>query len=103
MIAELLAGDLFHLFDIAHYFGFDGRIDFLAVFIVLRAGFRRDCEALRNGKTDVCHFRKVCALAAEKLTHVCVALTEQVTIFFCCHCVNFLHFLFIKVLLTLLD
>ena len=83
MIAEFLACDGFHLFDVLHYLSLNFGIDLLAVLIILCAGFRGNCEALRNGKTDICHFREVCTLAAEKLTHTCVTFRKKVDILLC--------------------
>ena len=80
-IAEFLAGDCFEFLNIIHDFGFDGIVDVSAVFIVLSARFRRDGESLRNGKTDVGHFCEVCTFATEKLTHLRIALCEQINIF----------------------
>ena len=80
LIAELLAGDAFHLDDVLVDFCHDLGIDLAAVLIVLGAGLGGDCEALRNRKTDVCHFSKVCALTAEKLSHLSVALGEQINV-----------------------
>ena len=80
VIAELLAGDLLHLLDIFHDLGHDLVVDLAAVLIVLGAGLGGDGEALRHGQTDVGHFRQIGALTAQQLTHLCVALCEQVTI-----------------------
>ena len=85
MIAEFFAGDLFHFLDVFHDLSHDLIVDFLTVLIVLGAGFRRDGEALRNRKTEICHFSKVCAFTAEKLAHVRVAFGKKVDVFFC-HC-----------------
>ncbi len=78
LVAELLAGDLFHLHDVLIDLALDLFVDLSAVLIVLRAGFRRDGEALRNRKTDIGHFCQVRALAAEELTHVRIALAEKI-------------------------
>ena len=86
LIAELLAADLLHLLDVLHDLCLDLGIDLPAVLVVLRAGFRGDRETLRHGQTDVGHFREVCALAAEQLTHLCITFREQVTILFCHEC-----------------
>ena len=86
LVAELLAADLFHLLDVLHDLRLDLGIDLSAVFVVLRTSFRRDGEALRHGETDVGHFRKVRALAAEQLTHLCITFGEKVTILFCHEC-----------------
>ena len=79
-VAELLSGDAFHLHYVLHDLCHDLIIDLLAVFIVLRACLGGNGEALGYGQTDVGHFRQVCALAAEKLTHFCVAFGEQINI-----------------------
>ena len=83
LVAELLAGDLLHLCDVFHDLSLDLIVDLSAVFVVLGAGFGGDGEALRYRQTDVGHFRKVSAFAAEKLTHVCVALGKEVNILLC--------------------
>lgn len=83
LVAELLATDLFHLVDVLHDLCLDLGVDLTAVLIVLRAGFRRDREALRDGKSDVRHLREVGALAAEQLAHFCIPFGKKVAIFFC--------------------
>ena len=80
LIAELLAGDLFHFADVLHNLCLDFVVDLTAVLIILGAGFRADGEALRNGKAELGHFRKVRAFAAKKLTHGPVAFAEQINI-----------------------
>ena len=80
LVAELLAGDLFHLADVLHDLCLDLVVDLAAVLIVLGAGFRRDGEALGNRQAELCHFRKVRAFAAKKLTHGPVAFAEQINI-----------------------
>ena len=82
MIAELFAGDFFHLYDVFIDFGNDGVIDLTAVLIEPGAGFGGDDEALGNRQTDFGHFGKVGALSAEQLTHGGVAFGEQVYEFF---------------------
>ena len=81
MIPELLPGDSLHLlyilFDLRH----DLRIDLPPVFIVLRAGLRRDRKALRDGEPDIGHLREVCPLAPEELSHVGISFREQVNPF----------------------
>ena len=79
-IAELLAGDAFHLHYILHDLGHDLVVDLLTVFIVLCAGLGGNGEALRYGQTDVSHFCQIRTLAAEKLAHFRVAFGEQVNI-----------------------
>ena len=79
-IAELLAVDLFHLGDVLHDLRHDLVVDLAAVLIVLGARLGGNGEALRNRETDVGHFGKVCAFAAEKLTHGSVAFAEQVNV-----------------------
>ena len=81
-IAKLLAGDAFHLLDVFHDLRHDCRIDLLTILIVLSASLGGDSKALGYRQTDVGHFCKICALAAQKLTHICVALSEQVAILF---------------------
>ena len=80
VIAELLAGDLLHLLNIFHDLGHDLVVDLAAVLIVLGAGLGGDGEALRHRQTNIGHFRQIGALTAQQLTHLCVALCEQVTI-----------------------
>ena len=82
LVAELLAADLFHLVDVLHDLRLDRGIDLPSVLIVLRAGLRRDREALGDGKSDVRHLRKVGALAAEKLAHLRITFGKKVTILF---------------------
>ncbi len=80
VVAKLLAGDLFgdgkrivNLLD-------DVIIDGLSIVVVLRAGFRGHGEALGHRHAKIGHFSQVSALAAEQLTHVRVALFEEVHI-----------------------
>ena len=80
LIAEFLAGDLFHLGDVLHDLSLNFRIDDLAIFIVLGAGLSGDGKALRNRQTDVGHLGQVCAFAAEQFSHVCVTFGKQVHI-----------------------
>ena len=80
LITELLAGDLLHLTHILHDLGLDLIVDLTAVLIVLGAGFRADGEALGHGQAELCHFCKVRAFAAKKLTHGTVAFAEQIDI-----------------------
>ena len=61
------------------------RIDLFAVLIILSASLRGDGETLRNGKTDIGHFRKVCALTAEKFAHFRVTFGKEVNVLFLCH------------------
>ncbi len=83
LIPELLAADFFHLVDVSHYFLLNTVVDFATVFIVLCTSFRRYREALGYGKTDFGHFRKVRALAAQKLAHTCVCFGEEIAILLC--------------------
>ena len=82
-VPELLAADLFHLVDVFHDLRLNFRVDLSAVFIILRASLRGNGEPLRNGKTDVGHFRKVRALAAQQLAHLRITLGKEVAILFC--------------------
>ena len=82
MVAELLAGDLLHLFHILHDLGEDLVVDLAAVLIILGAGLGGDGEALRDRQADVGHLGQVRALTAEQLAHIGVALGKQVTILF---------------------
>ena len=82
MVAELLAGDLLHLLDVLHDLGHDLVVNLLAVLVVLGAGLGGDGEALGNRQTDVGHLGQIGALAAQQLTHGCVALGEQIAEFF---------------------
>ena len=82
MIAEFLAGNLFHLVDVLHDFSLNFIVDHSAVLIILGAGFGRNGEALRNRKTETRHFGKVSALTAEELTHVRIAFAEKVNVLF---------------------
>ena len=83
LVAELFAADLFHLGDVFHDLRLDFGVDLAPVFIILRARFGGDGEALRNRQAHACHFRKVCTLAAEEFAHLCIAFREKVAIFFC--------------------
>ena len=79
-VAELLAGHFFQLLDVLHDLGLDVGVDLMVVLVVLRAGLGGDGEALRDRHAKAGHFCQVCALAAEQLTHLAVALGEQVYI-----------------------
>ena len=83
LVAELFAADLFHLFDVLQDLGLDRRVDLAPVFIVLGASLGGDGEALRHGKAHARHFRKVRALAAEKLAHLRIAFREEIAILLC--------------------
>ena len=83
VVTELLAGDLLHLHDVVVNLRLDLCIDLAAVLVILRASLGRDREALRHRKTNLGHLRKVCALAAEELAHVRIALTKQINPFLC--------------------
>ena len=82
LIAELFAGDLFHLIDIFHYFLLDVGIDLSAVLVILGAGLGGNRETLGYGQTDFGHLGEVCALAAEQFSHARIAFTEKVAILF---------------------
>ena len=82
LVTELLAGDLFHLYDILVDLILDLGIDLAAVLIVLSTSLCGDCEALRNRQTDVGHLSEVSALTAEKLSHVSVTFCKKVNPFF---------------------
>ena len=79
-VAELFAGDFFHLGDVFHDLRLDLVIDPTTVLIVLRAGFGGNGEALGHRQTDLGHFRQVGALAAEQLTHLRVAFGEEINV-----------------------
>ena len=59
----------FHLDDVLHDLRLDIVVDFAAVFIILRAGFGGNGEALGNRQTETGHLRQVGALAAQQLAH----------------------------------
>ena len=80
MVAELLAGDLLHFFNIFHNLGENLVIDLAAILIILGAGLGGNGEALRHRQADVGHLSQIRALAAQQLAHIGVALGEQVTI-----------------------
>ena len=80
-IAELLSCDLFQLDDVLVDFVHGGLTDLTAILVILRAGFGRDGEALRNRQTDVSHLSQVRTLAAEQFTHVGIAFAEQINSF----------------------
>ena len=76
--SKFLSCDLLHLADVLCNLASDLIVDLPSILIVLCAGLSGNGEALRNGKTKVGHLRKVCALAAEQLAHILVALCEQI-------------------------
>ena len=82
-IAELLAGDLFHLLDVLHDLRGDLGVDLAAILVVLGAGFGRDGETLGHRQTNVGHLGQVGALAAQQVSHVRVAFAEQIYILVC--------------------
>ncbi len=79
-IAKLLADDFFGLGQCGINLLLNISSDDLAVGVVTSAGFGGNGEALRHRQTDVGHFGQVSALAAQQLTHVCVAFREEVNI-----------------------
>ena len=79
-ITELLASHFLEFFDVLHDLGLDLGVDLVVVLIVLRAGFGRDGEALRDRHAEVGHFSQVCALAAEQLAHFAVAFGEKIDV-----------------------
>ena len=81
-VAELLAVDLLHLFDVRHDLSHDVVVDEPTILVVLRASLGGNGEALRNGKTDLGHFGKVRSFTAKQLTHGCVAFGEKIDVFF---------------------
>ena len=80
-VAELLAGDLLKTLDVRKDVRLDLRIDLTAVRIVLRAGFRRDREALRHRHTGRCHLRQTGTLAAKRVAHRGLVTAECLTSF----------------------
>ena len=80
-VAELLAGDLLKALDVRKDVRLDLRIDLTAVRIVLRAGFRRDREALRHRHTGRCHLRQAGTLAAKRVAHRGLVTAECLTSF----------------------
>ena len=80
-VAELLAGDLLKALDVRKDVRLDLRIDLPAVRIVLRAGFRRDREALRHRHTGRCHLRQAGTLAAKCVAHRGLVTAERLTSF----------------------
>ncbi len=79
-IAELLADDFFGLGQCGIDLLLDVGSDDLAIGVVASAGFGGNGEALRHRQTNVGHFSQVGTLAAQQLTHVCVAFREEVNI-----------------------
>ena len=69
---EFFSDDFFQFADVFHDFGLDSVIDFLAVFVVLSAGFGGDGETLRNRHTEFGHFREVGAFTAEQRASVAI-------------------------------
>ena len=80
-IAELLAGDLLKTLDVRKDVRLDLRIDLTAIRVVLRAGFRRDREALRHRHTGRGHLREAGALAAENVSHRGLVAAERLAAF----------------------
>ena len=81
-VAEFFAGDVFHLCDVFHDLSLNFGVDYLAVFIILRASLCGNGKALGNGKSEVGHLRKVCAFTAEKLSHSSVTFGKKINVFF---------------------
>ena len=82
-IAELLAGDLFHLLNILHDLAGDLGVDLASILIILGAGLSGNGETLGHGQTDVGHLRKVRALAAQQVSHVRIAFAEEINVLMC--------------------
>ena len=82
LIAELLAGHFFHLYDVFHYFRLDFVVNPAAIFVILGAGLGRDGEALGNGQAYLGHFGQVGALTAQQVAHGSVAFAELVNVLF---------------------
>ena len=80
-VAELLAGDLLKALDVRKDVRLDLRIDLTAIRVVLRAGFRRDREALRHRHTGCCHLRQTGTLAAKCVAHRGLVTAECLTSF----------------------
>ena len=59
----------------------DLRIDLTAIRVVLRAGFRRDREALRHRHTGRGHLRQTGTLAAKRVAHRGLVTAECLTSF----------------------
>ena len=78
MVTEFLAGDLFHLNDVLINLRLYFIIDLSSVLVILRTGLRRNRKALRHRESQTCHLCQIRTLAAQKLTHVRVALCKQV-------------------------
>ena len=73
-ITQVLAGHLLELVEIVQDLLLDVGINLTAVLIVAGAGLGGDGEALRHRHAEIGHLGKVCALAAQELTHGAVAL-----------------------------
>ncbi len=56
-------------------------IDCLAVIVIICAGLGRDCETVRDRKTDIGHFRQVRTFSAKEITHVGVSFVKQINPF----------------------
>ena len=82
-ISEFHAGFFFQHFDVFKDFRFDFVVDLFAVLIVLSASFGGDGEAERNRQTDMSHFGKVSAFAAEQVAHILVAFGKFVNKLLC--------------------
>ena len=63
-----------------HNLRHDFIVDFFAVGIILRTSFGGNGKALRNGHTEIRHFCKVGAFAAQQLSHAAVPFFEVVNV-----------------------
>ena len=57
-----------------------------SLFQIFKTCFRADCEALRDRKSDSCHFRKVRAFASKQISLVSVSFAEHINPLFSHHC-----------------
>ena len=74
LVAKFFPADFLHLFEVLEDLALDISRDHFSVFVITDASLSRDSKSLRNRHTQVCHLRKVCTLAPEKLSHIPIAL-----------------------------
>ena len=80
-VAQLLACDFLQLcqsnFNLVDHF----ICQLLAAFVVFRTSLCGNGEAIRNRQSQICHFSKVSAFAAQQVSHARVAFAEHINIF----------------------
>ena len=78
MVAELFAGDLFHLSNVLVDLTLDLFIDLASIFIILCTCLCCNGEALRNRQTNVGHLSQIRALTTKQFAHVCITFGKQI-------------------------